>query len=70
MLRGRLGINNKSESKELIMKVKLKWMFRIRFLLIKIQYCIDSNLGLKSYEKLIEDINENSDRFIKVITKK
>ena len=58
------------ENKSITLHVKTKLLFKLRVLLMRFQYIFSLELAHKSYEKLFTDLEQNIDKYIKVVTKK
>ncbi len=58
------------ENRTINLYVKIKIIFKIYVFFIRIQYLFNKEVALRSYKKLMEDIDKDVFKYIKVVAEK
>ena len=58
------------ETRTIKLHIKIKIIFKIYVFLIRLKYLFNKEVALRSYEKLMEDIDKDMFKYIKVVAEK
>lgn len=58
------------ENKTIKLHIKTKTIFKLYVLLIRAQYLFNKEVAMRSYEKLIKDIDKDMYKYIKIVAEK
>ena len=58
------------ETRTIKLHIKIKIIFKIYVFLIRLKYLFNKAVALRSYEKLMEDIDKDMFKYIKVVAEK